>query len=128
MAEFQIIWSVNLEAAADLSGKQWHLVRQSAANICNQASDNTNSALAGVLMNKPNAAGRFASVAVLGISKVVAGAAITQGAILTHDASGRAITVVSGAMAFGRALAAAGAGGDIISAEIFPAVRWAGAP
>lgn len=128
MAEQQITWALTLEAAADLSAKQYHLVRQSAANTCNQASDATNSALAGVLLNKPAASGRFASVGVQGISKVVAGAAITQGAILSTNGSGRAITVVSGAVAFGRALAAAGADGDIISAAIFPAVRWAGAP
>ena len=128
MAEQQITWALTLEAAADWSAKQYHLVRQSAANICNQASDAGNSALAGVLLNKPNAAGRFASVGVQGISKVVAGAVITQGAILSTNGSGRAITVVSGAVAFGRALTAAGADGDIISAAIFPPVRWAGAP
>ena len=40
-----------VEAAADLSGKQWHFVRFSAARAVNQASEAVNSGLAGVLQD-----------------------------------------------------------------------------
>lgn len=115
-----------VEAAADLSGKQYHFVRYSAANKVDQASLATDSALVGVLQNKPKA-GEFATVAYAGLSKVVAGAAITAGDIITTNSSGRAATVASGQMAAGRALEAAGADGDIITALLFPPVRWSGA-
>ena len=128
MAELHLIWTETYQAAADLSARQFHLVRQSAANVCNQASDAQGSSIIGVLQNKPAAAGRFATVAMLGISKVVAGGSLTQGDIITTNGSGRAATVRSGDMAVGRALTAAGADGDIISALIFPPVKWFGAP
>lgn len=116
-----------VQAAADLSGKQYHFVRLSAANQVNQASEAANSGLVGVLQNKPRS-GEFATVAYAGLSKVVAGDAITVGDIITTNSSGRAVTVASGQMAAGRALEAAGANGDVITALLFPPVRWAGAP
>lgn len=127
MAEFGDLETIaGLAAAADLSGKQYHLVRLSAAWTVNQASEAANSALLGVLQNKPKS-GEAATVADGGTSKVVAGAAITAGAVLSTNGSGRAIAVVSGAVAFGQALTAAGADGDVISARLMKPVRWAGA-
>jgi len=63
--------------------------------------------------------GQYATVAYAGPSKVVAGAAITYGNLLTCDASGRAIVCVSGSYVLGRAIEAAGAAGDVISAVLF---------
>lgn len=116
-----------LEAAADISGKQYHLMRLSAANKCNQASLATASSLVGVLQNKPQS-GEFATIQHGGISKIVVGGAITAGDILTTNSSGRAAVVRSGDMACGRALEAGGADGDIIRAVLFPPVKWFGAP
>lgn len=118
-----------LEAAADLSAKQYHIVRLSAANLCNQASLATDSDTIGVLQNKPQS-GEFATVAFAGLSKVVAGAAITAGDVFSSNGSGRAITVVSGdlGMSVGRAITAPGADGDVFDAQIWPPVRWVGAP
>ena len=85
---------------------------------------NTNSStLLGVLQNAP-AVGEGMSIAYGGVSKVVAGAAITADAIITTNGSGRAVTVTSGDMAAGRALEAADADGDVITALLFHPVRW----
>lgn len=126
MAEFGQIETLTRQAAADLSAKQYHFVRGSAAGKCNQSSLDTDSAMLGVLQNKPKS-DEFATVGFLGKSKVVAGAAVTADDIITTNSSGRAVTVTSGDMAGGRALETAGADGDIITALLFPPVRWAGA-
>lgn len=113
-------------AAADLSGKVYHLVRFSAARTVNQASEAVNSGLAGVLQNKPDASGQPATVAYLGVSKVVAGGTITANDWLTTDSSGRAITAASGDMICGRALVA-GAAAATITAFLQPPTRLSGA-
>jgi hypothetical protein len=127
MAEAHLIWAETLAAAADLSAKQYHFVRYSAANAINQASDAQGSGLCGVLQNKP-VSGAFGTVGMLGISKVVVGGVVTAGDIITTNGSGRAATVRSGDMAAGRALTTSGADGDVISAVIWPPVKWFGAP
>jgi hypothetical protein len=80
-----------------------------------------------VLQNKPKS-GEPATVFDGGISKVVAGGAITAGDIITTNGSGRAAVVTSGQMAGGRALTAAGADGEFIDAKLFPPIKWFGAP
>jgi hypothetical protein len=126
MAESRLIWTETAVAAADLSAREYHLVRYSASERVNQASEAVHSSLAGVLQNKPRA-DEFATVGILGLSKVVAGAAVAANVFLTTNASGRAIAASSGQMVFGRALAPAGANGEIITALIFPPFRLSGA-
>lgn len=72
----------------------------------------------GVVQNAPNS-GQFATVAYAGPSKVVAGAAISYGTLLTCDGSGRAIACVSGSYVIGRAIEGAAAAGNVISAVLF---------
>lgn len=115
-----------IQAAADLSGKQYHIVRLSGVGLTNQASDATASSVAGVLQNKPTS-GKQAAIAYAGVSKVVAGGSVTANDIVTSNSSGRAATVASGQMAIGRALDTASTDGDVISVLLFPPVRWAGA-
>lgn len=116
-----------LIAAADLSAFQYRVVRLSAARTVNVASHNLAASVlgpVGVLQNKPNAAGRAASVAREGLSKAVAGAAVTVNQMVTHDGSGYVIDAVSGSNVIGRALEAAGAAGEVITVQLQPAVRW----
>lgn len=128
MAEFGRLETLSgVKAAADLSGKQYHFVRLSAANQCNQASEAANSGLAGVLQNKPRA-DEFATIGYSGLTKIFAGGAITANDIITTNGSGRAAVVTSGQMAAGRALVAATADGDIITALLWAPVKWFGAP
>jgi len=115
-----------LVADADLSGKQYHIMRQSGALTCNVASNATESSNCGILQNKPQS-GEHATIADKGTSKVVAGGAITAGDHLAVNGSGRAAAAGSGDMAIGRALETAGANGDVIAARIYTPVRWSGA-
>lgn len=114
------------KAAADLSSAENHLVRLSAANTINIASLSTDSGLVGILLNKPQS-GEAGSVAYLGTGRVVAGAAVSAGAHITNNSSGRAVAVASGGMACGRVLEAAGADGDVVDVVLYPPIRWSGA-
>src|SRR5438445_2050137 len=109
MAEFGRYETITLQAAADLRTNQYQVVRQSAAQNCNVASDPANSSAIGVLMNKPNT-NQLATVAYFGKAKVMVGAAVTAGDRLSYNGSGRVITTVSGSnMVVGIALETAGA-------------------
>lgn len=115
-----------LKAAADLSAKEGHIVRLSAEDTVNQASEAVNSGVLGVLTNKPKA-DEPATVAYSGKVKAIAGAAITVGQFVSTNGSGRAITVVSGAMTVGRAMEATAADGDEFTLFVQPPTRWSGA-
>src|SRR6185437_5055634 len=73
----------------------------------------------GVLQNDP-LSGAVADVCVGGVSKVVAGAAITLGAALMSDTAGRAITQTSTNPVIGYALNQATAANQIISMQVAP--------
>lgn len=110
----------SFRAAADLTTKQWHIMRVVAAgppptcNIASNALAAANVGMVGVLQNAPNT-DEPATVANDGLSKVVAGAATSAWAWITTDASGRAINASSGDVAIGRATESAGAAGQVIS-------------
>jgi len=75
-------------------------------------------AVAGVLENAP-AQGEAAAIMGPGsVSKVEAGAAVSAGADVTSDASGRAVTSASGNYIAGKAINAAGGAGELISVWI----------
>ena len=82
-------------------------------NLCAATTDT----VVGVLCNRPKA-GRAASLAIDGVKKVVAGAAVTRGVSVTTDTTGRAIAAGAAATSFGVALEAAGAAGDLIRVEL----------
>ena len=87
------VLDITLEAAADLSAKQFHFVKVSAANkvdVCTAITD----APIGVLQNKPTS-GQAANIRVLGISKLSANAAISAGAILGSSTDSQAQTAVA---------------------------------
>lgn len=111
---------LTFSAAADLSNFQYRAVRMTGAQQVNVASLNTAKTAVGILLNKPQAAGRAADVAIGGVTKAYAGAAVTAADLLTHDASGYVITATSGTMVLGRALETAGAIGDAISVILHP--------
>jgi hypothetical protein len=79
-------------------------------------------AVYGILQNTP-ASGQAADVGIMGISKVVAGAAITAGANLMCDTAGRAIAQTSTNIIAAVALEAATAAGQIITVAIIPAMN-----
>lgn len=79
-------------------------------------------AVYGILQNTP-ASGQAADVGIMGISKVVAGAAITAGANLMCDTAGRAVAQTSTNIIAAVALEAATAANQIITVAIIPAMN-----
>ena len=121
MAEFGERLTYTMKAAADLSAVQYHIVRRSAAGVTNIASLATNTAMIGVLQNKPAAENRAATIAYAGLSKVVAGTnAVTDGDLITTNGSGRADVAGSGDMVCGRALSTSANDGEVITAVLYP--------
>lgn len=112
---------------ASLGATKYIFVMATAALQANMATNATSSTLLGVLQNDP-AVGEGMSIAAVGLSKVVAGGALTANWVITTNASGRAARVQSGDIAAGRVLEAAGADGDVVTAQLFHPVRWYGAP
>lgn len=127
MAESKLLFTDTYEVQSGMATQQYHIVALRAANVINIASEKVHSSMLGVLQTKPANPGNFGTVGIFGKSKVVAGAAITAGVFLTCNGSGRAVAVGSGDMAFGKALVAAGADGQFITANIFHPFRWSGA-
>jgi len=113
MAFEERLENITLEAAVDLSAKQYFFVAQDANGRAVLAGNGANAE--GVLQNAPDLLGKAASVAVSGTSKVVAGAAIALNAKVASDAAGKAKTAASGNRVLGVAREAALADGDIIS-------------
>lgn len=113
MARVEAVKSVSAEAGADLSASQFRfMVTASDGQI-----DPVGTAGAdadGVLLNKPDAAGRAAELAVSGIVKVVCGAAVTRGGKVSSDNQGRAIPAVSTHHVLGRALTTTATAGEMV--------------
>lgn len=102
-----------LVAGADLTASQHLFVVVNASGKAAVAGAGV--AIDGVLQNKPDT-DQAATVWGCGsVSKVVAGAAVAAGALVAPNASGQAITAVSGNYIAGRALNAATGAGQLIS-------------
>ena len=119
-----------VQANFNATSYQYRVMRFDAAQTCNVASNAVSAdgleAPAGILQNNP-LSGQAADIAYAGLSKAVAGAAITTREYITTNGSGKVITAVSGDMVMGRALEAVGAEDQVVSVLLFPAVRWGSA-
>lgn len=111
---------VTLVAGADLSSAQYKFVKLNSSGqavICAAATDIP----IGVLQNDP-ASGAEAEVLVVGGTKIVAGAAIGEGALLGTSSAGKAVALVAGTdttkYVVGALLTESGADGDIVTAVI----------
>lgn len=111
---------VTLVAAADLSAKQYHFVTIDNDGKAAVVSADTDRPV-GVLQNSPDT-GEEAEVLIVGGTKLVASAAVNEGAILGTASTGRAVTRVVSTDAtkyiLGTALTAAGADGEYFTAAI----------
>lgn len=102
-------------SASPNGGKQYHFVKVTGtrqAGLCTAATD----IVAGVLQNKPQNPGAAATVAIGGVSNIVASAAIAAGALVAPTAAGQAVTDATN----GRWQALAPATG---AGVLFPALR-----
>jgi hypothetical protein len=76
-------------------------------------------AIYGILQNKP-LAGQAADVGIAGVSKAVAGAAVTRGAGLMTDTSARLITATSSNHTVAFAIESAGTAGTVFTVAMVP--------
>jgi len=106
-------------ASGDLSTNQFRLVYQTSTDDQVAVLANDGTAPAGVLLNKPAAAGRAARIAGIGsVVKCEAGAAITAGARVSATVGGRAITAVGGTNAWSAGIARSNASGSAAYFEL----------
>ena len=117
---------LTFQAAFDFSAAQYVVAAQAGAGImglATSATANSSAGPVGIVQTKPQS-GENGTVAVMGRSKGVAGAAFGYGRFLTTNSSGRLIAATSGNWIVGRAREAAGADGDIVS--VYAMVPWRG--
>ena len=111
---------VSLEAAADLSAKQYHFVKLDSAGKAAVVTAITDRPI-GVLQNAPTA-GQEAEVLVVGGTKLVAGEAVTEGAVISTTSAGKADSITVGSATtqyiLGTALTEIAADGEILTAVI----------
>ena len=111
---------VTLVAAADLSSKQYTFVKLDSSGQAAAASGATDIPI-GVLQNAPTA-GQEAEVLVVGGTKIVAGAAIGEGALVGTSSAGKAVALVAGTdttkYVVGTLLTESAADGNIVTAVI----------
>lgn len=123
MAFFEGLETRSVNAASDLSTKQYYFVKlNSNGNI--ELAGNGDWAY-GVLLNKPAAAGRAGTVAIAGVTKVVAGAAIAAGTDIGIDSSGRAVPTGTSDTVVGIARDAVSNAGELVSVELMTQGRAA---
>jgi hypothetical protein len=111
---------VTLVAAADLSAKQYHFVKLDSAGKAAVIAANTDRAI-GVLQNAP-LAGQEAEVLVVGGTKLVAGEALAEGAVLSTTSAGKADSIAVGTATtqyiLGTALTEVANDGEIVTAVV----------
>ncbi len=99
-------------AGEDLSSAQFKFVTLEADGNVDLA-DAAGERAVGVLLNKPDAAGKAATVAMTGKVMVVAGGSVTAGDEIATDASGDAVTASSTNIVMGYALE------DAVDGQVF---------
>jgi hypothetical protein len=102
----------NLTAGADLSSKQYHFVKMASATTVDVCSAITDVPI-GVLQNDPTS-GNTATIAIFGITKVVADGTLAAGNVIGTSADSQADAIVAGTdttvYVMGQAVTAASAG------------------
>ena len=111
---------VTLVAGADLSALQYTFVKLDSSGQAVAAAAATDIPI-GVLQNAPTS-GQEAEVLIVGGTKIVAGAAIGEGALVGTSSAGKAVALVAGTdtnkYVVGTLLTESGADGDIVTAVI----------
>lgn len=117
-----ILLSKSFQAAAAIAA--YTLVKHAAADDQVQAAASGTDLVIGATQDVAPALGERVNVAITGITYITAGAAITRGARLMSDASGRVITAAAAAGSnvntIGVALESATAAGDVIRVNLIP--------
>lgn len=111
-----------MTAGESLAAAQYKLVELStSADNTVEIVDGVNDMPIGIVTNKPGN-GEAATIVHAGVTKAIAGAAITRGALLKPTSAGKVITATQSATddyaVVGRALQSAGADGEIITVAL----------
>ena len=104
-------------SAAPNGGKQYRFVKVTGEATAGLADTTANEVVVGVLQNKPQVTNQAATVAIRGVSKVIAGGTVAAGAAVKVDSQGRAVAATlpaDAALKVGIALTG-GAVGEVIS-------------
>lgn len=111
---------ITLVAAADLSALQYTFVKLNSSGQAVAAAAATDIPI-GVLQNAPTS-GQEAEVLIVGGTKIVAGAAISEGALIGTSSTGKAVALVSGTdttkFVVGTLITESGASGDVVTAVV----------
>jgi hypothetical protein len=94
-------------------GKQYHFVKVTGVHQCGIANA-TDTAIIGVLQNKPQVTGQAATVGIRGVSKVVSDVAITAGDLIQVSSDGQAAKTGTGPKV-GVALTTTANAGELVS-------------
>lgn len=89
------LFKLTREAGADLSALQFYAVKLNSSSQVVAVSAVTDIPV-GILQNDPAASGRAAELMVAGVSEVIAGGALTAGAQVCVDNTGRLVACVHG--------------------------------
>lgn len=106
------------QAAGDLSGSHFKAVKLSGATVV--AVSAVGDKQIGVLQNKPDAAGKAATVMVSGVTRMIADGVIAAGVPVYLSADGRASATATGASRVGFAETASSGAGKHISVLLLP--------
>lgn len=109
--------SISLIADGDQSSNQYKFMKGDTTGVALQ--DGAGGVCIGVLQNDPTD-GKVATVGVFGVSKVVAGAAVSLWDNIQSDTAGRAVTASTEDYSQGIALEAATAAGEVIAVLLRP--------
>jgi hypothetical protein len=117
--------TMTLTAGEDLSADQYKFVYISAANTC-ILTDLVTDRPIGVLLNKPDAVGKAATVLVAGVTQVVAAGAFTAGRAISQNGAGLATPAAGGEVSgggsanpvVGTSLTASGGANEIITCAV----------
>lgn len=117
--------TMTLTAGEDLSADQHKFVYISAANTC-ILTDLVTDRPIGVLLNKPDAAGKAATVLVAGVTKVVAVGTIAAGRAISQNGNGLATIAATAEVGgggsanpvVGTTITASGGANEVITAAI----------
>lgn len=122
MAIEESLITISVPAGADLSAKQFTFVKVNSSGQA-VAAATAGEYVLGILQNKPSAAGRIASVGILGVSKVVLDETVTPDDKIMTSADGQAAVgaaaAAPGNFITGQALIG-GAAGEIGSVILGP--------
>lgn len=127
MAWEQPNFCVTFPAGSDLSGKQYYAVRLATdgqVEVCTSATERP----LGILQNKPDAANVEANVMIIGVSKIMADAAIAVAGAIGTSADGQLVTKTgegTDGFVIGTCLEASAQAGDVVTALINVAIPQA---